>query len=67
MENEQVEQVEKKKNLSTSSKLDEVPGSYAGLAAAIAAELMIGFWFRVRVVPAVKTSESPEYCIRRKC
>ena len=59
---EQVKQVEQKmnKNLLTSSK-------YKGLAAAIAAELMIGFWFGVRVVLAVKTLESLEYCIRRKC
>ena len=40
---------------------------YEGLAAAIAAELMIGFWFGVGVVLAVKTLESLEYCIRRKC
>ena len=36
------------KNLSTSSKSDsgtQVPGPYIGLGAAIAAELMIGFWF----------------------
>ena len=48
------------KNLSTSSK-------YEGLAAAIAAELMIGFWFLVGVVLAVKTLEGLEYCIKRKC
>ena len=59
---EQVKQVEQKtnENLLTSSK-------YEGLAAAIAAELMIGFWFGVGVVLAVKTLESLEYCIRRKC
>ena len=37
---------EMNKNLSSSSKLDggaQVPGPYAGLGAAIAAELMIGF------------------------
>ena len=58
---EQVKQVEQKtnKNLLTLSK-------YEGLAAAIAAELMIGFWFGVAVVLAVKTSESLEYCIKRK-
>ena len=52
--------MEQKTNLSTSSK-------YEGLAAVIAAELMIGFWFGVGVVLAVKTLESLEYCIRRKC
>ena len=49
------------------SKSDEAPGPYTGLGAAIAAELMIGFWFRIGVVLAVKTLESPEYCISRKC
>ena len=55
-------QVEQKtnKNLLTSSK-------YEGLIAAIAAELMIDFWFGVGVVLAVKTLESLEYCISRKC
>ena len=54
----QVKQMEQKmnKNISTSSK-------YEGLAA----ELMIGFWFRVGVVLAVKMLESLKYCIRRKC
>ena len=64
---EQVKQVEKKTNLSTSSKSYEALGPYAGLGAAIAAELMIGFWFGTRVVLAVKTLESLEYCISRKC
>ena len=64
---ERVEQVEKKANLSTSSKSDEVPGPYSGLGAAIAAERMIGFWFGIGVVLAVKTLESLEYCISRKC
>ena len=40
---------------------------YEGLTAAIAAELMIGFWFGVGVVLAVKMLQSLEYCIRRKC
>ena len=52
--------MELKTNLSTLSK-------YEGLAAAIAAELMIGFWFGIGVVLAVKTLESLEYCISRKC
>ena len=52
------EQVEMKtnKNLSTSSK-------YEGLAAAMAAELMIGFWFGFGVILAIKTVQSLEYCI----
>ena len=73
MENKQVEQVETMKmikNLSTSSKLDggtQAPGPYAGLGAATAAELMIGFWFGIGVVLAVKMLESLKYCICRKC
>ena len=61
--------VEIKKNSLTSSKYDGVheAGPLRGLSTAIAAELMIGFWFRVGVVLAVKTLESLEYCIRRKC
>ena len=51
---------ETNKNSLTSSKSE-------GLAAAIAAELMIGFWFGAGVVLAVKTLESLEYCFRRKC
>ena len=57
---EQVEQAEKKTNLSTSSK-------YEGLTAALTAELMIGFWHRIGVVLAVKMLESLGYCISRKC
>ena len=44
------------KNLSTSSK-------YEGLAAAMAAELMIGFWYGFGVILAIKTVQSLEYCI----
>ena len=57
------------KNLSTSSKYDggRAPGLYLGLAAAMAAKLMIGFWFGIGVVLAVKTLESLEHCISRKC
>ena len=62
---EQVKQVEQKTNLLISSK--STCGAYKGLAAAIAAELMIDFWFGVGVVLAVKTLESLEYCISRKC
>ena len=48
------EQVEQK--TSTSCK-------YEGLAAAMAAELMISFWFGIGVILAVKTVQSLEYCI----
>ena len=51
-----MEQMKTSKNSSTSSK-------YEGLAAAMAAELMIGFWFGVKVILAVKTVQSLEYCI----
>ena len=63
---EEQKQVEQKtnENLLTSSKS---PGPYEGLAAAMAAELMIGFWFGIGVVLVVKTLGSPECCIRRKC
>ena len=55
------------KNSSTSSKFAGfthcgAPGAYEGLAAAIAAELMIGFWFGIGVILAVKTVQSLEYC-----
>ena len=54
-----VEQVEKKMNLSTSSK-------YEGLAAALTAELMIGFWFAVGAISAIKMVNSLEELISRK-
>ena len=76
--NEQVEQETNSLTLSKSdggmhgsggpgSQATQAPGPYAGLGAAIAAELMIGFWFGIGVVLAVKTLESLEYCISRKC
>ena len=55
----QVEQVEKKTNLSTSSK-------YEGLAAALTTELMIGFWFPVGAILAIKMVKSLEELISRK-
>ena len=42
---------------------NEKPNKYAGLGTAMAAELMIGFWFGIGVVLAVKMLESLEYCI----
>ena len=50
------EQVEREANLSTSSK-------YAGLGAAWAVELMIGFWFGIGVILAFKMVQSLECCI----
>ena len=65
-----MKQVEQKmnKNLLTLSKYagGKAPGPYEGLAAAMAAELMIGFWFGIGVVLAVKMLGSLECCIRRK-
>ena len=53
---------------STSSKLG---AAYEGLIAAMAPELMIGFWFGIGVILAVKMVQSLEYCIEelisRKC
>ena len=51
-----MEQVEREMNLSTLSK-------YPGLGAALAAELMIGFWFGIGVILAVKMVQSLESCI----
>ena len=48
------------KNLLTSSK-------HEGLTAAMAAELMIGFWFEIGAILAIKIVISLECCIRRKC
>ena len=58
---EEVEQVQWKtsKNSSTSSK-------YEGLAAAMAAELMIGFWFGIGAILAIKMVNSLEELISRK-
>ena len=47
------------KNSSTSSK-------YEGLVAAMAAELMIGFWFGIGAILAIKTVQSLEELISRK-
>ena len=44
---------------------------YEGLGAAMAAELMIGFWFGIGAILAIKMVRSLEYCIEelisRKC
>ena len=42
------------------------PSKYAGLGAAMAAELMIGFWFGIGVILAIKMVQSLEELISRK-
>ena len=66
MENEQVEQVETMKarrahQAETNKKLSK----YAGLGAAMAPELMIGFWFGIGAILAIKMVSSMEELIRR--
>ena len=47
------------------------PNKYEGLGAAMAAELMIGFWFGIGAILAVKMVNGLDYCIEelisRKC
>ena len=61
--------VEMNKNLSTLSKYEGLceAGPLRGLAAAMAAELMIGVWFGIGAILAIKMVSSLECCIRRKC
>ena len=77
---EQVEemnpQAETNKSLSTLNKYArgeapplggaQVPGPYEGLAAAMAAELMIDFWFGIGAILAIKIVSSLEELISRK-
>ena len=50
---------------------NEKPSKYEGLGAAMAAELMVGFWFGIGAILAVKIVRSLEYCIEelisKKC
>ena len=39
------------------------PSKYTGVGAAMAAELMIGFWFGVGVVLVVEVVDGLNYCI----
>ena len=60
------------KNSSTSSKYAGGAGAaYEGLKAAMAAEIMVGFWFGIGIILAVKVVHSMEYCteelMSRKC
>ena len=45
------------------TKKPTTPSKYEGLGAAIAGELMIGFWFGIGVILAAKMMRSLEYCI----
>ena len=45
------------------SELPMTLSKYTGLGAAIAAELMIGFWFGIGVILAVGVVDSLNYCI----
>ena len=44
----------------------QAPAPYSGLGAAIAAELMIGFWLGIGAILAIKTLQSLEELISRK-
>ena len=75
------EQVEKMKTNATQwSRAQGPPSKYdglrmrgpAGIGAAMAAELMIGFWFGIGIILAVKMVQILEYCIeelisRKQC
>ena len=47
----------------TIDQMTEKPSKYEGLGDAMAAELMIGFWFGIGVILAAKMVHSLEYCI----
>ena len=44
----------------------QAPAPYSSLVAAIAAELMIGFWLGIGAILAIKTLQSLEELISRK-
>ena len=62
---------ERNENGGTEDKQKLINLKYESPAAAMAAELMVGFWFGIGVILAVKTVQSLEYCIEelisRKC
>ena len=62
MENERVEQVQQVKQ-----KTNKKPSKYEGLTDALAAELMIGCWFGIGAILAIKMVNSVEELISRKC
>ena len=41
------------------------PSKYEGLGASMAAELIIGFWFGIRVISAIRMVNSLDYCIEK--
>ena len=45
------------------SEQPETPGKYEGLGAAMAAELIIGFWFGTGVILAIRIVDNLDYCI----
>ena len=50
--------------METRKEMSEQPArKYAGLGAAIAAELIIGFWFSIGVILAFGVVDSLTYCI----
>ena len=57
--------------METIEQTNKTPSKYGGLGAAMAAELMIGFWFGIGAILAAKMVYSLEYCIEelisRRC
>ena len=57
--------------METIEQTNKKPSKYEGLGAAMAAELMIGFWFGIGAILAAKMVYRLEYCIEklisRKC
>ena len=49
--------------METINQTTKKPSKYEGLGAAMAAELMIGFWFGIGSILAAKIVYSLEYCI----
>ena len=49
--------------METIDQTTETPSKYEGLGAAMAAELMTGFWFGIGVILAAKMVHNLEYCI----
>ena len=60
----QVDNTELRKEMSEKPATGNASQSrYAGLGAAITAELMIGFWFGIGVILAVGVTDGLNYCI----
>ena len=43
--------------------MKKTPRKYAGLGSAMAAEVIIGFWFGIGVILAVRIVDSLDYCV----